>query len=104
MTIHATMKEGQRDLIRRFRLEHDDDWQGTRKEVRDWAIARFHGEGRAIGQVISIMTVNRKSRENRRKYDGEVVDIFFQLGEGKDAMLRFYSPGDKPYYEFGKKN
>jgi len=96
------MSETLRDLIRRFRLEHDDDWQGTRKEVREWAKARFHGQDKNIGQVISIMTVNRKSRENRPKYNGTVFDIFFQLGEGNDAMLRFYSPGDKPYYEFGK--
>ena len=96
------MKEGQRDLIRRFRLEHDENWQGTRHEVRDWALSRFHGGGKAMGQVISIMPVNRKSRENRRKYDGEIVDIFFQLEEGNNAKLRFYRPGDQPYYEFGK--
>ena len=95
------MQEGQRDLIRRFRAEKNENWKGTRKEVRDWALARFHGKGGAMGQVISIMTVNRKSRENRRMYEGEMVDVFYQLGDGNDASLRCYRPGDQPYYEFG---
>ena len=102
MSIVQDMKEGQRDLIRRFKKERNEDWQGTRTEVRDWAMARYSGKGKAMGQVISIMTTNRKSREKRRKYDGEIVDIFYQIGVGNDALLRFYHQGDQPYYDFGR--
>ena len=92
------MATTQRGLVREFAKTMEPKQLVLRTAVIDWVKSRSNGAGKGIGQSVDAMTVNHENRVNRQFGLNEPADIYFRVGKGKDAKLRLYEHGDKPFY------
>ena len=84
---------GIRSLISDYalnRMTHESEV--LRDHLHDWVHER--NPGKRINQSISVMTVNRPSRQNRKAYSNVDVDLFVERHEGGNVYLRLWQGTD----------